>query len=103
GDQFIGGGRGNPGTYTKGLKLNSDFLSWGAALSYKPVENGNFYLSFSDANEPPGANLAFSGGDTDRLDPQDADSYELGTKWELFNNNLLVSAAYFNTERSVLD
>jgi catecholate siderophore receptor len=33
------------------------------------------------------------------LDPEETRSYELGTKWEFFNQRLLLSAAVFRTEK----
>lgn len=103
GAQFVGGGRGNPGTYTPGLKLESDFFSWGGALSYRFSDNGSIYASYSDANEPPGTNLSFSGGAEDNVDPETSESYEIGGKWQTADQRLLLSAAYFVTVRSVLD
>ena len=103
GAQFISGGRGTPSIFTPGLALENEFFSWGTALSYKFNENSNVYVSYSDSNEPPGTSLAFSGNESDELDPETADSYEVGAKWQSADQRLLLSGAYFVTTRDVRD
>lgn len=70
--------------------------------------NGNVYASYGSAmninggESDLGGNCGYGGvcvvngvtgvGDGD---PEDSESYEIGTKWNLFNNKLLVTAAWF--------
>lgn len=76
-------------------------VSGNIGLTWKPVDNGSVYLSYANAKEPPAIPAAGTGATgTSGADPQENDSIELGTKWELFNDHLLVGAALFRTERT---
>ncbi len=78
---------------------------WSGRLGivYKPVENGSIYLSYSQAKQPSIAAMASrSGGGSGNSEysPGKASTWELGTKWDLFDNNLALTAAIFQTEKS---
>lgn len=78
---------------------------WSGRLGivYKPVRNGSIYLSYSEASQPSAAAAASrSGGGSDGYDysPGKAKTWELGTKWDLMNDNLSLTAAVFQVERS---
>ena len=89
---------------------NSDsdnLTSYKAGILYKPATNGSVYLSYGSSYTPPAsANFALtSTSDTvngaqnnPEFDPQRTDNVELGTKWNLLNNQLNVTAAVFQTE-----
>src|SRR5690606_14148635 len=77
-------------------------------LVYKPAPNGSIYLSYATASTPPN----MSGGDQDSLStgrnnptkigdlkPEKSNTIELGTKWNLLDQRLGLTAALFNTER----
>ncbi|MCW5603406.1 MAG: TonB-dependent siderophore receptor [Burkholderiales bacterium] len=80
---------------------------------YKPRDNGSIYASYGTSTLPPGAFLsnpdisregdnAFPGwqGQNHRASKeQRLVNYELGTKWDLSDNQLSVAAAVFRTER----
>lgn len=92
---------------SKGHRLTQKDTVWSGRLGlvYKPVENSSIYLSYSQATQPSVAALASrSGGGTSKdeynYSPATAKTWELGTKWDLFNNNLALTAAIFQTERS---
>jgi len=75
--------------------------SWRLALVYKPVENGTIYLGGGTSFNPSGEGLSFinSGrnltiGDA-FLDPENNRTAELGTKWQFFNDALLIDASVF--------
>lgn len=88
---------------------DSDFMSWNLGLVFKPMENLTLYASAADSQEPPASSLAFSGwrpsqiDGRNALDPQSATTYEVGGKWGAFDDQLLVSAALFQTTREVYD
>ncbi|MCU4677006.1 TonB-dependent siderophore receptor [Catenovulum sp. 2E275] len=89
---------------SSGLNAEENFLSYGAAFSYLLSANANVYVSYSDAQQPPGTELALStNADQNNLDPENAKTIELGTKWELFEQQLLLSAAIFSTKKEVVD
>ncbi|MDQ9008823.1 TonB-dependent receptor [Acinetobacter gerneri] len=93
-------------TNATGVKLenNTDFFSYQAGLTYKPVENGSIYASFATSANPvgidagDGSETAVNANNRD-LDPEKARTYEIGTKWDLFNNRLNLTAAIFRTEK----
>ncbi|MDM0052482.1 catecholate siderophore receptor Fiu [Variovorax sp. J22R115] len=72
---------------------------------YKPAENGSIYAAWGNSAQPPGgANFqlaaAGSGNSASRTDfePQESKTYEVGTKWDLLNNRLALTAALYRTE-----
>ncbi|QHS11073.1 TonB-dependent siderophore receptor [Sinimarinibacterium sp. NLF-5-8] len=90
------------------------FINYQAGLVFKPIDIGSIYLSYSTSSTPP----SLAGGDEDApnagspadctsrctrsnldLKPEETRNIELGTKWELFQRRLLVSAAVFDMER----
>lgn len=80
---------------------------WSGRLGvvYKPVENGSIYLSYSQASQPSAADAASrsgGGGDENAADysPGKAKTWELGTKWDVLNDKLSLTAAVFQVERS---
>lgn len=83
---------------------NSDRLtSWNLGAVYKPAANGSVYVSVANSLLPPGGNnfslSATEGNQANAaLDPQETTSYELGTKWELLNQRLSLSAALYRSE-----
>lgn len=73
-----------------------------AGLVYSPVENGMFYLAAATSEQPPGGTtFALNSTPTNinnpNLDPQEATNLEVGSKWELFDNQLVVGFAAFDT------
>lgn len=95
---------------TDSLSVSDTLVTWKTGALYKPAENGSIYLNYAVAQQPPGSNSfalasTFTELDTvrDTLDdvnmkPRKASTIELGTKWELFNRNLLLSSALFRTD-----
>jgi len=92
------------GTPVPGLKARVvDTLPNGKlGVLYKPAPNGSIYANFAVSQEPPGGNtLLFSSSarsaDNPALDPQRASTTELGTKWDLLDQRLLLTAALYRT------
>ncbi|MBL4613176.1 MAG: TonB-dependent siderophore receptor [Emcibacter sp.] len=99
------GGR-SPGALTN----KGTFLNWHAGVTYKPAENGSIYISYGSSSNPPGEQVdgggSAYGGITDsnqNLNPERNKSFELGTKWALFDEHLLVTAAVFRIEKTAFD
>lgn len=87
------------------LSDDDNLFGWKVGAVYKPVENGSVYASFATSQTPPGsANFALSAAANNQnnsaLDPQETDNVEFGTKWQLFDEMLNLSAAVFRTENS---
>jgi catecholate siderophore receptor len=69
---------------------------------YKPVANGSIYANFAVSQEPPGGTtLTLSdrsnSADNPNLDPQKARTVEVGTKWDLLGEKLLLTGALYRT------
>jgi len=109
----------NAGVRLDHYKISGDFTSRGSStpqstdgswtmfnyqlgLVYKPAPNGSIYLSYATASTPP----SMSGGDQDSLSadmddlsPEKSSTLELGTKWNLLDERLSLTAALFQNER----
>ena len=84
---------------------NGNLFDWKLGALYRLSANGNLYANFAVSQQPPGGStFALAAGGTgnsaNRIDfaPQRAKTYEVGTKWELFDKRLLTSAALFRTD-----
>jgi len=89
------------------LKLSDSLWSGKIGLVYKPTENSSVYAAYGTAAQPPGgANFQLaaggSGNSAARTDflPQKAKTYELGTKWDVLNKRLALTAALYRTDVS---
>lgn len=99
------GGR-SPNNYPAYDLSRSDTLfNYQLGIVYKPASNGSIYASISTSSRPGGSTLGSGNEDlttntqaqTD-LSPEKTRSIELGTKWDLLNNKLGLSAALFRNE-----
>lgn len=90
------------GVRTK-LERDDNLLNWQAGAVYKPANNGSVYLSYSTASIPAGS-LVGEGAETnalaaDSLKPEKTRTVELGTKWDVLDEKLALTAAVFRTEK----
>lgn len=83
------------------LPYSDSFLNWQAGVVFKPAANGSIYLSWGTSATPPGMD---SGEGNDgltaaiaNLKAQETRNIELGTKWNLLDNRLNLTAAVFHT------
>ena len=77
-------------------------LNWKLGALYKPMANASFYANYAIAQQPPGGgNLELSESDNSAnnpaLDPQKARTAEIGTKWNVLDERLLLTAALYDT------
>ncbi|XID74286.1 TonB-dependent receptor [Alkanindiges sp. WGS2144] len=85
------------------IESDTDFFTYQAGLTFKPVENGSIYASIATSANPVGVD----GGDGSEaigkaymdLDPEESRTFEIGTKWDLFSERLNLTAAIFRTEK----
>lgn len=107
-----GGTNGNSASYpgvTVG-SLGSDAASdsgtlktWKLGTVYKPVPTGSIYAAVATSQKPPGSdNFSLNANsntniNNPNLDPQEATTYEVGTKWDLMDNRLVLTAAAYDT------
>lgn len=84
------------------FKRTDDMLSWRAALVYKPVENGSIYFGYGTSFNPSidgNVGLALTAAN-EELDPEETGTFELGTKWDILEERLSLSAAVFRTDKT---
>jgi catecholate siderophore receptor len=73
-------------------------LSGRAAVVFKPVDFGTIYASFGTSANPSLEGLLYSPADA-RVAPEETQTLEAGTKWDLLGNKLLLSAAVFRVNK----
>ena len=86
-----------------------DLFSYRAGLVFKPTANSSIYLSYANSKTPSKASVNGSctaasptttaGTANCTVDPETAVNIELGTKWDLFDQHLALTAAIFRNER----
>ena len=81
------------------IDRTDNIISGRAAVVYKPFEFGSVYASFGTSANPSLEGLLYSPADV-RTDPEKTRTLEVGTKWELFSNRLLLSGAVFRVEKA---
>ncbi|NRA82415.1 MAG: TonB-dependent siderophore receptor [Gammaproteobacteria bacterium] len=87
-----------------GLDVSDNFVSYNMSLAYKPNYYTNYYLGYANSQSPSLSTLKASRYDSsNKLDPEEATTLELGAKWQLMGDRLLVNAALFVTEKTVKD
>jgi len=67
---------------------DTDFFTYQAGLTFKPVENASIYASYATSANPVGVDA----GD-------ESQTFEIGTKWDLLQDRLNLTAAIFRTEK----
>jgi len=92
-------------THAIGQKIENDkdFFTYQAGITFKPVKNGSIYTSFATSANPVGVD----GGDGSEsigqaymdLKPEESRTFEIGTKWNILNDRLNLTAAIFRTEK----
>jgi len=88
---------------------DSNFWNWQAGLVFKPTDNGSIYASYATSATPPGSmlnegvdgNPLTANGSVlqSDLQPETTKNYELGTKWDVFQERVSLTAALFRTEK----
>ncbi len=80
-------------------EIDDGVFSWSAGTVYKPTSNGSLYAALGSSTNPSAEGLTIRRSQQN-VDPEETLSYELGTKWELFDGQLLTHAALFRTEKT---
>lgn len=83
------------------FERTDEMLSWRAGVVNKPLPNGSVYAAASTSFNPSAegnTGLALTAATTD-LEPEKSRSFEIGTKWDLFDARLAMSTAVFQTEK----
>ncbi|NIF86588.1 TonB-dependent siderophore receptor [Comamonas sp. Tr-654] len=87
------------------ISRSDTLFNYQLGLVYKPADNGSIYASIGTSSRPGGSSLGSGNEDqainTDalaNLKPEKTRSMELGTKWDLLNKRLALSAALFRND-----
>lgn len=82
------------------FRNKDEYLSWQTGLVFKPVSYGSVYFGYGQSFTPNDADLSVSTTiPEDQAEPLETKTYELGTKWDLMDEKLSVTAAIFQTEK----
>lgn len=82
------------------FRNRDDLVSYNGAVIFKPSANSSLYASYANAQTPSKASVNGScSAATCNVDPEEAETYEVGGKWQA-NSDLLLTAAIFRTERT---
>jgi len=85
--------------------------NYNAGVTLKPIPNGSVYAAYATSTNPVGAEFdgtstaygglgpVLAGNPNQIFGPEKNKAYEVGTKWELFNRHLLLTAALFETTK----
>ncbi|WP_342363286.1 TonB-dependent siderophore receptor [Terrarubrum flagellatum] len=88
------------------LGRTDNIFNWNLGVTYKVLPYAAVYAAYGTSSNPTGSEL--DGGAADygaltaanaTLGPEKNKSYEIGTKWELFDRHLLATAALFRNEK----
>ncbi|ENO85229.1 TonB-dependent receptor [Thauera linaloolentis] len=90
------------------ISRTDSFSNYQLGLVYKPAANGAIYLSYGTSTNPSGENLGQGGGADGSaasatvrdLAPEKSRSWELGTKWDVRDGLLSLTAAVFETRKT---
>ena len=85
-------------------------LNYQVGLVYKPRPNGSVYVAYGTSSNPSGETAGQSGGadgaaggglggNRVNLEPEKNRSLELGTKWDVLDKRLSLTAAVFQTDK----
>lgn len=84
------------------LGKSDNLLSWKLGALYKPAHNGSVYLAYANSKTPPGSTnfslSAAAGASNPAVEPQEAVNIELGTKWDVLDKKLSLTAALYRTD-----
>ncbi|MBL8549464.1 MAG: TonB-dependent siderophore receptor [Hyphomonadaceae bacterium] len=82
-----------------------DLFSYRAGVVYKPSETSSLYVVYGNSNTPSqssvnGACAITGAAQNCNLEPEEATIYEIGGKWAVLDDQLLLTAAIFRNERN---
>nr|WP_198979831.1 catecholate siderophore receptor Fiu [Herbaspirillum sp. ASV7] len=85
------------------LSDSGKMFNWKLAAIYKPTSYSSVYALYATSQQPPGsANFSLSSNRDSAANPnyapQKTNTAELGTKWDLLDRKLLLTAAAYRTE-----
>ena len=93
------------------VRRDDTLFNYQLGLVYKPLPNGSIYASYATSSTPANSTLGEGsesqsivpgrggvGQNASDLAPEKNKTYELGTKWDVLNDSVSLTAAVFRTE-----
>jgi len=100
----------DPKDYKNNKSRNDEMLNYQIGTLYKLNSYGNVYLNYATSMNPSGENTQSGGADgagagnlggkKNELNPEKNRSLELGTKWSLLDDQMLIDVAVFQTVKT---
>ncbi len=94
------------GTITSGTKVKTTYFSrtdeavtWRIGPVFKPVPYGSIYVAYGTSFNPSSEGMSLAANNVN-VDPERAQTFEIGTKWDLFNNRLSLQGSIFRIEKT---
>jgi catecholate siderophore receptor len=78
---------------------SDDFVSWRAGVVYKPKPFGSVYAGVGTSFNPSAEGLSLNPALAE-LEPEKSRSLEVGSKWDLLENQLSLTGAVFHTAKT---
>jgi catecholate siderophore receptor len=87
---------------TADLTDRATLLNWKLGAVYKPLQTLSLYVNYALSQQPPGGanfqlSTSASNANNPNLDPQEARTIELGSKWSVMDGRLMLNFALFQT------
>jgi catecholate siderophore receptor len=87
------------------LEKSGNLTSWKAGALYKPTTDSSVYAAYATSQTPPGGanfSLVSTAGNVNgpAMDPSKTTNIELGTKWDLIQKTLALTAAVYRTDNT---
>ncbi len=85
------------------LEKSETLFNWKLGGVYKARDDLSFYVNYAISQQPPGGSTfelsnAANNANNPMFDPQKAKTKEIGAKWNVFDQRLLVTGALFDTD-----
>lgn len=96
-DMYFADGTTGADEVVKGAN-DSESFSPKAGIIYHPAYNGSIYANYSESFNPV-SNVVNDDRSITERKPEESSQYELGTKWELMDSRVLLTAAVFDIEK----
>lgn len=84
---------------TSQFNRTDSLVSWRTGIVYKPATNGSIYFATGTSFNPSVEQLSLSSANAN-TPPEETTSYEVGTKWDLFDKKLSPSFSVFRDEKT---
>ena len=95
---YAAGGAAGGVPQATGFEQDINKGTWRAALVYKPTTKGSIYFDYGTSFNPSAEQLSLTAANT-AVPPEENQTYEAGSKWNLEGGALAVRGALFRTNR----